>query len=169
VKAVQVMLQTGKGDIVLELNPAAAPVTVANFVQYVKDGFYNGTVFHRVVEGFMIQGGGFTENMVEKKPRSEIINEAANGLKNERGTIAMARTSLPHSATSQFYINHKYNRMLDYEVCPDGYGYTVFGKVIKGMDVVDAIATGETVMQGGEKSLPVQPVSIRKATVVLGG
>ncbi len=169
VKPVQIMLQTTQGDIVLELDQKAAPVTVANFLRYVKEGFYDGTIFHRVIDGFMIQGGGFTENMTEKKTHSEIINEAANGLKNQRGTIAMARTSLPHSATSQFYINHKDNTMLDYGTCPDGYGYTVFGKVIRGMEIVDAIATAPTVLQGGEKSLPVQPVSVKKASVVSGG
>jgi len=168
-KAVQIALQTSKGEIVVELNQKAAPVTVANFLRYVNAGFYDGTLFHRVIAGFMIQGGGFTSNMVEKKTHSAIINEASNGLKNERGTIAMARTPLPHSATSQFYINHKDNTLLDYGTCADGYGYTVFGKVIKGMEVVDAIAASPTTMRDGEKSFPVQSITISKAAVVGGG
>jgi len=165
-KTIQVTIQTTKGDIVVELDAKAAPITVANFRRYVKEGFYEGTVFHRVIPGFMIQGGGYTADMAEKKTHSAINNEASNGLKNERGTIAMARTPLPDSATSQFYINHRDNKMLDYGTCPDGYGYTVFGKVIKGMEVVDAIAGGPTVMRDGEKSFPIQPVSIKKAVLV---
>jgi cyclophilin family peptidyl-prolyl cis-trans isomerase len=168
VKAVQVVLQTTKGDIVVELDRNAAPVTVANFVRYVNEGLYDGTVFHRVISGFMVQGGGFSADMKEKATHAPINNEASNGLKNERGTIAMARTPLPHSATSQFYINHRNNAMLDHGTCPDGYGYTVFGTVVKGMEVVDIIASAPTVMRDGEKSFPVQLVSIKKAAVAEG-
>ena len=163
---VQVLIETSEGDIVLELDKAAAPVTVVNFLRYVNEGFYNGTVFHRVMPGFMIQGGGFTPEMTKKTTHSSIINEAANGLKNTRGTIAMARTSMPDSATSQFFVNHGANAGLDYGSARDPNGYAVFGKVIKGMDVVDAIAAGETVVRNGEKSFPVKPVLIKKATVI---
>ncbi|MCD6392376.1 MAG: peptidyl-prolyl cis-trans isomerase [Planctomycetes bacterium] len=163
---VQVLIETSEGDIVLELDKTAAPVTVVNFVRYVNEGFYDGTIFHRVMPGFMIQGGGYTPKMTEKATHSPIINEAANGLKNTRGTIAMARTNMPHSATSQFFINHGNNAGLDYSTGRDPNGYAVFGKVIKGMDVVDAIAAGETVVQNGEKSLPVKPVVIKKAAVI---
>ncbi len=163
---VRVLLKTSAGDIVLELNKTAAPVTVINFVRYVNEGFYNGTVFHRVIPGFMVQGGGFTPEMTKKATHSPIINEADNGLKNTRGTIAMARTSVPHSATSQFFINHGNNAGLDSSSGRDPNGYAVFGKVIKGMGVVDAIAAGATVMRNGEKSFPVKPVVIKKATVI---
>ena len=163
---VGVLIETSEGSIVLELNTTAAPVTVVNFVRYVNEGFYDGTVFHRVIPGFMIQGGGLTPEMTEKATHSPIINEAANGLKNTRGTIAMARTNMPHSATSQFFINHGNNTMLDYRSGGDPNGYAVFGKVVRGMNVVDTIAAGETVVKGGEKSLPVRPVVIKKATVI---
>ncbi len=163
---VQVLLETSEGDIVLELDKTAAPVTVVNFLRYVNEGFYNGTVFHRVIPGFMIQGGGLTPEMTEKATHSPIINEAANGLKNTRGTITMARTPHPHSATSQFFINHGGNAGLDYGSGRDPNGYAVFGKVIKGMDVVNAIAAGETVVRNGEKSFPVKPVLLKKATVI---
>ncbi len=168
---VQVLLETSEGDIVLELDKTAAPVTVVNFLRYVNEGFYNGTVFHRVMPGFMIQGGGLTLEMTEKTTHSPIINEAANGLKNTRGTIAMAREPIPHSATSQFFINLGANAMLDYGSARDPNGYAVFGKVVKGMDVVDAIAAGATVarsVRNREKSLPVKPVLVKKATVISG-
>ena len=166
---VQVLLETSEGNIVLELDKTAAPVTVVNFVRYVNEGFYNGTVFHRVMPGFMVQGGGFTPEMTKKATHSPIINEAANGLKNTRGTIAMARTNMPHSATSQFFINHGNNAGLDYSLGRDPNGYAVFGKVVNGMDVVDAIAAGATVARGGrEKSFPVKPVIVKKATVISG-
>ena len=166
---VRVLLETSEGDIVVELNKSAAPVTVVNFLRYVNEGFYDGTIFHRVMPGFMIQGGGYTQEMTEKATHSPIINEAANGLKNTRGTITMAREPRPHSATSQFFINHGNNAGLDYGTGHDPNGYAVFGKVIKGMDVVDAIAAGATVarsVQDPEKSLPVKPVVIKKAAVV---
>ncbi|HPD46534.1 MAG TPA: peptidylprolyl isomerase [Anaerohalosphaeraceae bacterium] len=166
VKAPQVVLETARGDIVVELDPTAAPVTVANFLRYVREGFYDGTIFHRVLAGAIIQGGGYTASMVPKDTHSPINNEASNGLKNVRGTIAMARTPLPDSATSQFYINLRDNSMLDYGTCPDGYGYTVFGKVIKGMDVADALGAAPAVVRDGEQSFPVQPVVIKKASIV---
>jgi peptidyl-prolyl cis-trans isomerase A (cyclophilin A) len=133
-----VEMKTSAGTIVIELYPEKAPKTVENFLQYVKDGFYNGTIFHRVIDGFMIQGGGFEQNMKEKDTRGPIQNEAKNGLKNEAGTIAMARTSNPNSATAQFFINLVNNAGLDYPR-PDGAGYAVFGKVVQGFDVVQKI------------------------------
>ena len=134
-------MKTTKGDITLELYPDKAPATVENFMSYVDDNFYDGTIFHRVIADFMIQGGGYTEDFTKKPSRSPIKNEAANGLKNKRGTIAMARTGEPHSATNQFFINHVDNSFLDHTAkTEEGYGYCVFGKVIQGMDVVDAIA-----------------------------
>ena len=143
----KVVLETSKGNITLELNEEKAPITVKNFLKYVDDGFYNGVVFHRVISGFMVQGGGFAPDdegtIKQKKSRETIQNEAKNGLKNERGTIAMARTSDPHSASAQFFINHKDNAGLDYP-SRDGWGYAVFGKVVEGLDVVDAIAGVET-------------------------
>jgi peptidyl-prolyl cis-trans isomerase B (cyclophilin B) len=140
-----VCIQTNMGSIVIELYPKKAPVTVKNFLRYVEDGFYNGTIFHRVINRFMIQGGGFTENYKKKKTFAPIKNEADNGLKNEVGTIAMARTSDPNSATAQFFINTANNTFLNY-TAPDanGWGYAVFGKVIKGMDVVDKIEKVKT-------------------------
>ena len=164
-----VKLETAEGDIVIELDKKAAPITVANFVQYVDEGFYDGTIFHRVIPGFMIQGGGHAGDMSRKTTRAPIKNEASNGLKNVRGTIAMARTGMPHSATSQFFINHGDNANLDYRPLGSPNGYAVFGKVVKGMDVVDAIAVGATVVRGGrEKSFPVKPVLVKKATVISG-
>ncbi len=167
----QVRLETAEGDIVIELDRKAAPITVANFVRYVDEGFYDGTIFHRVIPGFMIQGGGLRPDMSEKPTHAPIKNEAANGLKNIRGTITMARTPQPHSATSQFFINHGDNAMLDYGSPRDPNGYAVFGKVVKGMSVVDAIAVGATVARSArnrEKSLPVKPVLVKKATVISG-
>ncbi len=162
-KAVE--LKTSMGDIVIELNEQAAPVTVKNFLMYVEDGFYDGTLFHRVKHRFMIQGGGLTPAMEKKQTRDPIVNEASNGLKNKRGTIAMARQNDPHSATSQFFINHVGNPGLDYvaDVEP---GYAVFGKVVKGMDVVDAIAFVETTTRAGRGNVPVEPVVIKSAKVV---
>jgi cyclophilin family peptidyl-prolyl cis-trans isomerase len=160
-----VKLETNKGNIVIELDRQAAPVTVKNFLEYVEAGFYDGTIFHRVIPGFMIQGGGFTKDMQRKKTRSPIINEAKNGLSNKRGTIAMARTSDPNSATSQFFINHRDNTPLDY-VAGGNPGYAVFGKVTEGMDVVDAIAAVKTTTRNGMDDVPVEPVVIQSAKVV---
>lgn len=158
---IMVTLKTSKGDITIQLDEKAAPVTVANFLQYVDSGFYNGTVFHRVINGFMIQGGGFTKDMNQKPTKSPIKNEAANGLKNARGTIAMARTSDPNSATAQFFINVVDNGFLDFKSPdPRGIGYCVFGKVVSGMDVVDAIKGVRTAAQ----DVPVETVEIISAT-----
>jgi peptidyl-prolyl cis-trans isomerase B (cyclophilin B) len=157
----RVTLDTSKGKIVIELYPDKAPKTVDNFVTYVKAGHYDGTVFHRVIAGFMIQGGGYEANGNEKPTRPPIENESNNGLENARGSIAMARTGDPHSATSQFYINVVDNRSLNYSSSPQRWGYSVFGKVVAGMDVADAIAAVPT--KPGDK--PVEPVVIKKATV----
>ena len=162
-----VKLETSMGDIVLELNSEKAPVTTANFLQYVKDGFYNGTIFHRVINGFMIQGGGLDANMKEKATRPPIKNEADNGLTNDTYTIAMARTMEPHSASSQFFINVANNKMLNHrDKSPQGWGYAVFGKVIKGQDVVDKIKAVATGNRGMHQNVPLEPVTIIKATVV---
>jgi peptidyl-prolyl cis-trans isomerase A (cyclophilin A) len=161
----QVKLSTSQGDIVLELDPGKAPKTVANFLSYVKDKHYDGTVFHRVIDGFMIQGGGFTPDLQQKSTKAPIELEARNGLKNDRGTIAMARTGNPNSATSQFFINVVNNDMLN-APNPDGFGYAVFGKVVAGMDVVDkirAVATGNKSMF---QNVPLTPVNIISATQV---
>ena len=158
-------LQTSMGNIVIELNEQAAPVTVKNFLGYVQSGFYDGTIFHRVITGFMIQGGGFTPKMIRKKTLDPIINEAKNGLSNKRGTIAMARTNNPNSATSQFFINHRDNDFLNY-MDDNRPGYAVFGKVIEGMDVVDAIASVKTTTRDGMENVPVEPVEIVSAKIV---
>jgi len=163
-----VKLQTNLGDIVLELNDEKAPNSVANFLGYVNDGFYNGTIFHRVIDGFMIQGGGFTESLQKKGTKAPIENEANNGLKNVKGSIAMARTNAPHSATAQFFINVVNNDFLDYRSStPRGWGYAVFGKVVQGMDVVDKIRKIPT-GPGGQfpKDVPQAPVIIEKASVM---
>jgi cyclophilin family peptidyl-prolyl cis-trans isomerase len=160
-----VTLETSMGDIVVELDRQAAPVTVKNFLEYVQAGFYDGTIFHRVIPGFMIQGGGLTADLKKKNTRSPIVNEAWNGRSNARGTIAMARTGDPDSATSQFFINHKDNAPLDYVDIAHA-GYAVFGKVTQGMDVVDAIAAVKTTTQNGTQNVPVEPVIIKSAKVV---
>ena len=160
-----VKLETSMGNIVIELNEQAAPVTVKNFLGYIEEGFYDGTIFHRVIPDFMIQGGGFTDQMVEKQTREAIINEAKNGLKNERGTIAMARKPHPDSATVQFFINHRDNAPLNY-VENGNPGYAVFGKIIEGMDVVDAIASVNTTTRMGYNDVPVKAVVIKSARVV---
>jgi peptidyl-prolyl cis-trans isomerase B (cyclophilin B) len=159
-----VTLETSMGDIRVELNAEKAPVTTENFLKYVRDGFYDGTIFHRVIKGFMIQGGGFNDQMIQKMAQDPIRNEADNGLPNERGTIAMARTQEPHSASSQFFINHKDNAFLNYSA-PNiqGWGYCVFGKVTDGMDVVDAIAGVSTTNRGGHGDVPEEPVVINAA------
>ncbi len=165
--APRVAFETSKGRIVLELSPDKAPKSVANFLQYVKAGHYNGVIFHRVIDGFMIQGGGFTADMTQKPAQAPIQNEADNGLRNDRGTIAMARTGDPHSASAQFFINTVNNDGLNHKSkTPQGWGYTVFGKVVEGMDVVDAIAKVPTGMKKGFADVPVQPVTITKATVL---
>lgn len=167
--APRVRLATSMGDIVIELDPEEAPKTVENFLGYAQGGFYDGTVFHRVIDGFMIQGGGFTEDMTQKPTGEEITNEADNGLKNKRGTVAMARRGDPDSASSQFFINTTNNRPLDHTgKSPQGWGYAVFGQVVEGMDVVDAIAKVKTGTKGGFQDVPVETVVIRKATVEAG-
>jgi peptidyl-prolyl cis-trans isomerase A (cyclophilin A)/peptidyl-prolyl cis-trans isomerase B (cyclophilin B) len=159
----RVELETSKGKIVLELYPDKAPKTVDNFLRYVKDGHFDNTIFHRVIAGFMIQGGGFTADMRQKPTRPPIPNEADNGLTNDRGTVAMARTSDPNSASGQFFINVVDNTFLNFKSkTPQGWGYTVFGKVVEGMDVADAIAAVKTKAQ----DVPVEPVTIKKAHVV---
>ena len=161
-----VILETSKGNIVLELDEQKAPVTAANFIQYVRDGFYDGTIFHRVIPGFMIQGGGFTADMAQKKTREPIKNEADNGLKNKNYTIAMARTPDPNSATAQFFINVKDNAFLDYSSpTMQGWGYAVFGKVVEGQDVVNAIEKVQTTTKYPHQDVPVEPVVIIKASI----
>jgi cyclophilin family peptidyl-prolyl cis-trans isomerase len=160
-----VLLKTNMGNIVLELNPQKAPKTVENFLSYVKSGHYSGTIFHRVIDGFMIQGGGFDQNMRQKPTNAPIENEAKNGLKNEPCTIAMARTSDPQSATAQFFINVNNNDFLNYPG-QDGWGYCVFGKVIQGMDVVDKIKQVSTTNIGMNQNVPVKPVVIESASIV---
>jgi peptidyl-prolyl cis-trans isomerase A (cyclophilin A) len=164
--APRVLLATSLGDITIQLEPEKAPKTAANFLDYVKGGHYDGTIFHRVIGGFMIQGGGFTPDMVQKPTRAPIPLESRNGLKNERGTVAMARTSVPDSATAQFFINVVDNAMLDQPNARDGQGYAVFGKVVAGMDVVDKIRAVETTSVGGHQNVPAKPVLIRSATIV---
>jgi peptidyl-prolyl cis-trans isomerase A (cyclophilin A) len=161
----RVKLATSLGDIVIELDRAKAPRTVDNFLQYVRDHQYDGTVFHRVIDGFMIQGGGFTPDLREKPTRPPIALETSGGLKNERGTVAMARTSNPNSATAQFFINVKANPNLD-APRPDGHGYAVFGKVVDGMPVVDKIRAVATGSRGGQQDVPLTPVTIQSAVVV---
>ena len=163
--APKVKLSTSMGDIVVQLDPAKAPKTVENFLQYVKDKHYDGTIFHRVIDGFMVQGGGFTADMAQKPVRAPIALEAANGLKNDKYTIAMARTNVPDSATAQFFINVKDNAMLNARQ-PSGDGYAVFGKVVQGTDVVDKIKAVATGNKGGHQNVPSSPVTITSATVV---
>jgi peptidyl-prolyl cis-trans isomerase B (cyclophilin B) len=166
-EALRVRLETDKGTITLELNRAAAPKTVDNFLQYVESGFFSGTIFHRVIKGFMIQGGGLTADMAKKKTRSPIQNEADNGLPNLRGTIAMARTQDPHSATAQFFINTKDNAPLNHTAKSDrGWGYCVFGKVVDGMSVVDAIENAATGFKAGHQDVPVEVITIKNAALI---
>jgi len=157
-------MKTNMGEMVIELNPEKAPITVKNFLEYTSEGFYNGTIFHRIIFGFMIQGGGFTADMTQKPTRAPIPLESRNGLTNSRGTIAMARTSNPNSATAQFFINVVDNAMLN-APNPDGYGYAVFGKVVTGMDVVDKIKAVPVGNKGGHQNVPNTPVTIIKATL----
>jgi peptidyl-prolyl cis-trans isomerase A (cyclophilin A) len=160
-----VRLSTTQGDIVVQLDAAKAPRTVENFLAYVNARHYDGTIFHRVIDGFMIQGGGFTPDMNQKPTRAPIPLEARNGLSNQRGTIAMARTMDPNSATAQFFINLKDNAFLDAPNAPDRQGYAVFGRVVSGMDVVDKIKAVRTTSKGPHQNVPVEPVIIRQATV----
>ena len=159
-------IETSMGTITVELDDERAPATVENFVKYAADGFYDGTIFHRVIDGFMVQGGGFTRDMNQKDTRGPIRIESMNGLKNLRGTIAMARTMVPDSATSQFFINLVDNGFLDFTApTQSGYGYAVFGKVTDGMEVVDRIAKVRTGFSGPHQNVPEEPVVIRKVTV----
>ncbi|WP_345780984.1 peptidylprolyl isomerase [Prosthecobacter sp.] len=157
-------METSKGTIEIELDAAKAPITVANFVKYVRKGFYDGVIFHRVIPDFMIQGGGFTPDMQQKETDGNIENEAKNGLKNVKGSLAMARTPNPHSASAQFFINLKDNSFLDYPG-QDGWGYCVFGKVTKGMEAVDAIAAVATTTKAGHRDVPAEPVTIKSAKI----
>ena len=163
----KVLLQTNKGDITLSLDATKAPKTVANFLQYVKSGHYDGTIFHRVIDNFMIQGGGMTTGLKQKSTLAEIENEANNGLKNLRGTVAMARTNEPHSASSQFFINLSDNDFLNHTApSAQGWGYAVFGEVGDGMDVVDVIRKVKTGNAGFHQDVPAEDVTIEKATVL---
>jgi peptidyl-prolyl cis-trans isomerase B (cyclophilin B) len=162
-----IRLHTNYGDIMLELDREKAPITVQNFIDYVNSGHYDNTIFHRVIDGFMIQGGGFEPGMIQKKTGAPITNEAGNGLKNDQYTIAMARTSDPHSATGQFFINVKDNDFLNYKSSTaQGYGYCVFGRVVEGMDVVDKIKKVKTGTRNGHQDVPVENVILEKAEVI---
>ncbi len=161
----KVVIETSQGKIVAQLLPDKAPVSVKNFLAYVADGAYNGTIFHRVIPTFMIQGGGFTQNMKKKPNKAPIKNEATNGLSNLQGTLAMARTGVVDSATNQFFINVVDNKFLDYKN-PNSYGYAVFGKVVEGMDVVDKIKNVPTTTKGSFQNVPVEPVIINSISVI---
>jgi peptidyl-prolyl cis-trans isomerase B (cyclophilin B) len=155
----QVALKTSLGDITIKLEDEATPLTTQNFLDYVNEGFYNGTVFHRVIDRFMIQGGGFEPEMQQKNPKNPIRNEAKSGLKNAIGTISMARTNDPHSATAQFFINVANNDFLDFKSeTPDGFGYCAFGKVIDGMDIVNQISKSQTTRKAGHSDVPVEDI-----------
>lgn len=163
-----IVMKTSLGEIAIELDAAKAPKTTENFVKYVEDGHYNGTIFHRVIDGFMIQGGGFAPGLKEKKNGSPIVNEADNGLRNTRGTIAMARTSDPHSATAQFFINVADNAFLDFKSkTPQGWGYAVFGKVTRGMEVIDQIRKVSTATKGPHQNVPREDVVIESVKIEL--
>jgi len=162
-----VLMQTNFGDITIELNHEKAPITAANFEQYVRDGFYDGVIFHRVIDGFMVQGGGFDVSMDQKETRANIENEADNGLKNDEGTLAMARTMDPHSASAQFFINVGDNAFLNHTgKDSQGWGYAVFGKVVEGMDVVNTIKKVATTSKSGHQDVPADPVVIDSATMI---
>ena len=162
-----VLMQTNFGDITIELNYEKAPITAANFEQYVRDGFYDGVIFHRVIDGFMVQGGGFDVSMDQKETRAHIENEADNGLKNDEGTLAMARTMDPHSASAQFFINVGDNAFLNHTgKDSQGWGYAVFGKVVEGMDVVNTIKKVATTSKSGHQDVPADPVVIDSATMI---
>jgi peptidyl-prolyl cis-trans isomerase B (cyclophilin B) len=160
---IKVLLETNYGDITIELDKEKAPVTVENFLSYVDSGFYDGTIFHRVIDNFMIQGGGFTPSMEQKKTNNPIKNEAKNGLLNEVGTVAMARTNVVDSATSQFFINVNNNDFLDHKGDnPSGFGYAVFGKVVEGMPIVNRIKAASTTNKSGNQDVPKEPIIIKK-------
>jgi peptidyl-prolyl cis-trans isomerase A (cyclophilin A) len=161
----KVLFKTNKGEFVVDLDNEKAPNTVANFLNYVRSGFYSGTIFHRVINNFMVQGGGFTKDLKQKTTNPPIAIESKNGLKNERYSIAMARTGDPNSATSQFFVNVKNNAMLDYPGT-DGFGYTVFGKVISGMATIDEIKFAPTTVKNGMADVPVEPIVIESATII---
>ena len=162
-----VLMQTNFGDITIELNYEKAPITAANFEQYVRDGFYDGVIFHRVIDGFMVQGGGFDVSMDQKETRANIENEADNGLKNDEGTLAMARTMDPHSASAQFFINVGDNAFLNHTgKDSQGWGYAVFGKIVEGMDVVNTIKKVATTSKSGHQDVPADPVVIDSATMI---
>ena len=162
-----IKLETSMGNIVLELDAENAPKSTENFIQYVKDGSYDGTIFHRIIDGFMVQGGGFDETMVQRPTREPIENEADNGLKNDKYTIAMARTGEPHSATAQFFINVNDNAFLNHSAkTMQGWGYAVFGKVVEGTEIVDVIKSVPTGTYGFHENVPTEPVIIKKATVI---
>ncbi len=164
----KVLVETSLGDVEIELFEKEAPKTVANFLSYVKKGHYDGTIFHRIIPGFVVQGGGMTPDMKEKPTDDPIENEAANGLKNDRMTLSMARTRAPHSATSQFYVNLKYNRDLDKKYAADRYGYCVFGRVIKGEEIIEKMAQAKTGNKGPHSDVPVEPIVLKKATIIEG-
>jgi peptidyl-prolyl cis-trans isomerase B (cyclophilin B) len=162
-------MHTNFGDITIELNYEKAPITAANFEQYVRDGFYDGVIFHRVIDGFMVQGGGFDVSMDQKETRANIENEADNGLTNDEGTLAMARTMDPHSASAQFFINVGDNAFLNHSgKNSQGWGYAVFGKVVEGMDVVNTIKKVSTTSKSGHQDVPADPVVIESATIIEG-
>jgi len=166
-KTMNISMKTNHGTIILELYPEKAPITVKNFVSYIEDGFFNGTIFHRVIPGFMIQGGGFVPGMTQKETKANIKNEADNGLSNDIGTIAMARTPDPDSASSQFFINAKDNGFLNYSApTAQGWGYCVFGKVTEGMDIVQNIEKTATSSSGGHQDVPVEDVIIEEVTII---
>ncbi|MDP3589899.1 MAG: peptidylprolyl isomerase [Methylobacter sp.] len=163
----KVKLTTSLGEIIIQLNPEKAPISSANFLTYVNEGFYNGTIFHRVIPGFMAQGGGFDTDFNQKSVHDPIKNEADNGLSNKRGSIAMARTNVPDSATAQFFINYKDNASLNHtSPTPSGWGYAVFGEVIEGMDIVDAMAKQATGNRGGHQDVPKIDIIVEKAEVI---
>ena len=164
-----VLMKTNYGDITIELNNEKAPITAANFEQYVRDGFYDGVIFHRVIDGFMVQGGGFDVSMDQKETRGNIENEADNGLTNDEGTLAMARTMDPHSASAQFFINVGNNAFLNHSgKNSQGWGYAVFGKVVDGMDVVNEIKNVSTTTKSGHQDVPKEPVVIDSASMIEG-
>lgn len=163
----KVLIETSKGNITIELDAKNAPISTANFISYVKDGFYDGTIFHRVIPNFMVQGGGMNPDMSEKPTKPSIQNEANNGLTNERGALAMARTQAPHSASSQFFINVADNTFLNFKSeTPQGWGYAVFGKVTEGMEVVDAIVGVKTGNHGAHQDVPIEPVLMDRVSVI---